>query len=79
MRNQLGRILYVRNLREHELARRAGITQSHVNRIKNGRVVPSLETALRICAALDLPVERVFGLDDRSRRAPRAGRRPIRR
>lgn len=64
MQNQLGRILYARNLREHDLARRAGLTESHLNRIKNGRVIPSLETALRICAALDLPVEGVFRLDD---------------
>jgi len=63
MRNELGRILYVRNLREHDLARRAGLTQSHLNRIKNGRVMPSLETAMRICAALDLSVDEVFRLD----------------
>ena len=63
MRNELGRILYARNLREHDFARRAGLTQSHLNRIKNGRVVPSLETALRICAALGLSVEDVFRLD----------------
>jgi transcriptional regulator with XRE-family HTH domain len=63
MRNDLGRILYARNLREHDLARRAGLAQSHLNRIKNRRVVPSLETALRICAALGLPVEAVFSLD----------------
>jgi transcriptional regulator with XRE-family HTH domain len=63
MQNELGRILYVRNLREHDLARRAGLTQSHLNRIKNGRVMPSLETALRICAALDLAVDEVFRLD----------------
>ena len=62
MQNELGRILYVRNLREHDLARRAGLTQSHLNRIKNGRVVPSLETALRICAALEVSVDEVFRL-----------------
>jgi transcriptional regulator with XRE-family HTH domain len=63
MRNEIGRILYARNLREHDLARRAGLTESHLNRIKNGRAIPSLKTALRICAALDLPVEGVFRLD----------------
>jgi transcriptional regulator with XRE-family HTH domain len=69
MRNEIGRILYARNLREHDLARRAGLTESHLNRIKNGRAIPSLETALRICAALELPVEGVFRLDgDRARR-----------
>jgi transcriptional regulator with XRE-family HTH domain len=75
MRNDLGRILYARNLREHDVARRAGLAQSHLNRIKNRRVVPSLETALRICAALGLPVEAVFSLDPdhRARRRP-AGR-----
>jgi transcriptional regulator with XRE-family HTH domain len=78
MRNDLGRILYARNLREHDVARRAGLTQSHLNRIKNGRVVPSLETALRICAALGLPVDAVFRLDPgtRARLRHRARSRP---
>jgi transcriptional regulator with XRE-family HTH domain len=73
MQNKLGRILYARNLREHDLARRAGLTQGHLNRIKNGRVVPSLKTALRICAALGLSVDEVFGLD---RKQPVRSRRP---
>jgi DNA-binding XRE family transcriptional regulator len=73
VRNDIGRILYTRNLREHDLARRAGVTESHLNRIKNGRVMPSLETALRICAALELPVESVFRLDAGVRR-----RKPLR-
>jgi len=68
MRNNLGRVLYIRNLREHDLARRTGLTESHLNRIKNGRAMPSLETALRICAALELPVESVFHLDKESAR-----------
>ena len=72
VRNEIGRILYTRNLREHDLARQAGVTESHLNRIKNGRVVPSLATALRICAALELPVEHVFRLDVERRRTLRA-------
>jgi len=75
MRNAIGRILYARNLREHDLARRAGLTQSHLNRIKNDRVDPSLETALRICRALGLPVEAVFHVDPVRARTMR-GRRP---
>jgi transcriptional regulator with XRE-family HTH domain len=76
MRNDLGRVLYARELRERDLARRAGLTESHLNRIKNGRAMPSLETALRICAALELPVESVFHLEkgpsrDRPRRPSR--------
>jgi transcriptional regulator with XRE-family HTH domain len=76
MRNDLGRVLYARNLREHELARRTGLTESHLNRIKNGRAMPSLETALRICAALGLPVESVFHLENAS--SPREPRRSLR-
>jgi DNA-binding XRE family transcriptional regulator len=75
MRNDLGRVLYRRNLREQDLARRAGLTESHLNRIKNGRVMPSVETALRICRALELPVESVFHLDDA--RARTGGARPL--
>jgi DNA-binding XRE family transcriptional regulator len=76
MRNEIGRILYARNLREHDLARRAGLTQSHLNRIKNDRADPSLETALRICRALGLRVEDVFHAGADHPRRPRRGQAP---
>ena len=38
-----------------------GIGQSQFNRIKNGRVCPTVATALRITTALGITVEEAFG------------------
>lgn len=46
---------------------------SHFNRIKNGHVVPSLKTALRICEILGLEVEDVFSLRTAKSRPAREG------
>lgn len=63
LRNHLNRILFERGLAEGELASVCRLDQGHLNRIKNGRVKPSLLTALRIGNALGLPVNRIFFLD----------------
>jgi DNA-binding XRE family transcriptional regulator len=63
LRNHLNRILYERGLAEGELASVCRLDQGHLNRIKNGRVKPSLITALRIGNALGLSVNRIFFLD----------------
>lgn len=63
LRNHLNRILHERGLAEGELASVCGLDQGHLNRIKNGRVKPSLVTALRIGNALGIPVNRIFYLD----------------
>lgn len=63
LRNHLNRILFERGLAEGELASVCRLDQGHLNRIKNGRVKPSLVTALRIGNALGMPVNRIFYLD----------------
>ena len=63
LRNHLNRILYERGLAEGELAMVCRLDQGHLNRIKNGRVKPTLVTALRIGHALGLPVNRIFYLE----------------
>ncbi len=64
LRNHLNRILFERGLAEGELASVCRLDQGHLNRIKNGRVKPSVVTALRIGNALGLPVNRIFYLQD---------------
>jgi len=87
LRNHLNRILFERGLAEGELASVCRLDQGHLNRIKNGRVKPTLVTALRIGNALGLPVNRIFYLDVRedtgeplaprtNARAERAGYEP---
>lgn len=77
LRNNLNRILFEHGLAEGELASVCQLDQGHLNRIKNGRVKPTLVTALRIGRALGMPVNRIFYLEDRDRRAtsPRANAR----
>jgi len=64
LRNHLNRILFERGLAEGELASVSRLDQGHLNRIKNGRVKPSLVTALRIGSALGMPVDQIFYLED---------------
>ncbi|MEO2167380.1 MAG: helix-turn-helix transcriptional regulator [bacterium] len=60
--NSLSRILSEREVADRELAALTEMDAGHVNRIKNGRVVPSVTTALRLARALGLPVESLFQL-----------------
>ncbi len=64
LRNRLNRILHDRGLAEGEVAMVARLDQGHLNRIKNGRVRPTLVTALRIAHALGTSVNQVFYLED---------------
>ncbi|MDG2306995.1 MAG: hypothetical protein P8R42_20580 [Candidatus Binatia bacterium] len=63
LRNHINRILFERGLAEGELASVCRLDQGHLNRIKNGRVKPSLVTALKIGSALGMEVNRIFYLD----------------
>jgi transcriptional regulator with XRE-family HTH domain len=63
LRNRLNRILHDRGLAEGEVAMVAHLDQGHLNRIKNGRVNPTLITALRIAYALGLSVNQLFYLE----------------
>jgi len=64
VRNAISRLLGERGWSDGELAARAGLARLRVNRIKNRRARPTVAEALRIGAALGLPVDRVFRLDD---------------
>lgn len=63
LKNRINRILFERGLAEGELASVCRLDQGHLNRIKNGRVKPSVVTALRIGRALGVPVDQIFFLD----------------
>jgi transcriptional regulator with XRE-family HTH domain len=70
LRNRLNRILHDRGLAEGEVAMVARLDQGHLNRIKNGRVKPTLVTALRIAHALGTPVNQLFYLEGVDADAP---------
>jgi putative transcriptional regulator len=64
LRNRLGPLLAMRDWSEADLARRTGLTRAHVNRLKNGRVRPSLRDGLLISRALGVSVETIFAAPD---------------
>ena len=74
LRNRLNRVLHERGIAEGEVAMVARLDQGHLNRIKNGRVKPTLVTALRIANALGLTVNQLFYLEGPAA-APAPGRR----
>jgi putative transcriptional regulator len=46
-----------------EVARKLNVSRSWINKIENGKTVPSLKMALRIANILDCKVEDLFYLD----------------
>lgn len=49
-----------RGLTIRELAKRAGISKSHVERIEAGETSPSLEVMCQIAKALEMPITELF-------------------
>ena len=64
VRNLIGRLLVLRGWSDGDLAVRTGLSRTHVNRLRNRRVRPTLRDGLLISTALDLPVEAVFQVDE---------------
>ena len=58
------RIRIEKRMSIRELAARAGISKSHVQRIEAGEVSPSLEVMCRIAKALSVPITDLFSYDD---------------
>jgi putative transcriptional regulator len=53
----------IKDFTQADLADRARVTRKSVNAIETGRMVPSVVLALRLAAALEVPVETIFRLD----------------
>lgn len=52
-----------KGLTQEELAARAGAGISHLSRVENGRVAPTLGTLRKLAAALECDVADLFGAD----------------
>lgn len=59
-RNAMARRMRDRGLSEQQLADRIGSSQSYVNRVKNGRVQPTVQVAARFARALDTSIDELF-------------------
>jgi putative transcriptional regulator len=51
---------------QEQLASKAGVTRQTIVAIEKGKYSPSLELAFRIALAFDLPLEKVFFLEDKN-------------
>jgi DNA-binding XRE family transcriptional regulator len=54
--------MYVARLTDAELAARAGVSRAHINRIRNGRATPRLDTAVALAHGLGCRVRDLFYL-----------------
>lgn len=62
LRNQLKEIRSDIGITQAELAQKVGVSRKTINTVENGVFVPSTILALKLSAALDLPVEKLFSL-----------------
>ena len=52
-----------RGITQQQLADLVGLARQSIISIEKGRFLPTIENALRIAAALDMPVQRLFWLN----------------
>jgi putative transcriptional regulator len=62
--SHLRRIRLTAGLRQRDVAERSGVTRETVALLEAGDRRPTLKTARAIAAALEVPVEAAFPLDD---------------
>lgn len=68
--NHVTRRGYALGLSDAEIAARAGMTRSHLNRIRNGRAVPRLDSALALARILGCRARELFYLRKPESRRP---------
>ena len=62
------------NLTQADLAKATGLSQSAISRLEDGSRWPRKHTLLRICKALNLPIEELFSLASNNMSKPDAKR-----
>jgi DNA-binding XRE family transcriptional regulator len=60
--NNIAKILMQQNKRQVWLAGQVGVKREYINRIINGRIMPTIPLALQIAWALGVKVEDIFYL-----------------
>jgi len=64
LKNKLKLSRAVRDLTQEELANRVKCSRQTIHSIETGKFVPSVELALKLSRALELPLEDIFYLED---------------
>lgn len=62
-----------RGISIRKLARMAGISPSHVERLESGESIPRIDTALNVAAALHVPLSLLYSRMGTERRTERRG------
>ena len=65
--NNLKEIRTKLGMTQAELAELVGVARVSIIAIENGRFIPTIETALRISQALNVPVEKIFWLQENNK------------
>jgi putative transcriptional regulator len=62
LKNDLKVLRAMNNLSQEALAEKVGVTRVTINKIENGKWVPSTVLALKIAGIFGVPLEKVFWL-----------------
>jgi putative transcriptional regulator len=62
--NQLKKLRSNLGLTQAQLAQHVGVSRTSIVSIETGRFIPTIETALRISKALNVPIDQIFWLKD---------------
>lgn len=62
--NRLRELRNIAGMTQAQLAERVGVARVSIVAIENGRFLPTIETALLIGKALNIPVEEIFRLKE---------------
>ena len=65
--NNLKEIRTKLGMTQAELAEHVGVARVSIVAIENGRFIPTIETALRISQALNVPTEKIFWLQENNK------------
>lgn len=63
MKYFVGEVRYQKGMSLRELAERAHLSKSYIQRIEAGEATPSLEVMVRIARALEVPLDELYQFD----------------
>lgn len=65
--NNLKEIRSKLGMTQAKLAEQVGVARVSIIAIENGRFIPTIETALRISQVLNVPIEKIFWLQENNK------------
>lgn len=67
MKNRIEKYRKPLGLSQHRLGRRVGVSRISINKIEQGKTMPTLKLANNIANTLDVCIYKIFDLDDTER------------